>query len=113
MKMKSTQDIKLIRDHVRANLDSMMYSETQEVFDLAHQLFLAYFNSLWLSRRQTTPFSSADQNVRILLTKYNEKIKQLKDNSEGSANLVSAFKQSKSTVENVCYMSQSRPARQQ
>jgi hypothetical protein len=58
---KSTHDTKLVRDRVRANLNSMMYSETPEAFDLAHQLFitenkefevfLAYFNSLWLPRK--------------------------------------------------------------
>ncbi|WP_461043548.1 hypothetical protein, partial [Streptomyces sundarbansensis] len=57
----STQDTKLVRDRARANLNSMMYSETPEAFDLAYQLslaenkefkvFLAYFNSLWLSRK--------------------------------------------------------------
>jgi hypothetical protein len=55
----------------------------------------------------------ADQNVRILLAKYNEKIKQLKDNPEGLDNLVSSLKQSISIVENVCSVPQSRPARQQ
>ncbi|CEG80129.1 hypothetical protein RMATCC62417_14505 [Rhizopus microsporus] len=56
---------------------------------------------------------SADQNVRILLAKYNEKIRQLKDNPEGLDNLVSSLKQSISTVENICPVSHSRPARQQ
>ncbi|PHZ17397.1 uncharacterized protein RHIMIDRAFT_253864, partial [Rhizopus microsporus ATCC 52813] len=50
---------------------------------------------------------SADQNVRTLLAKYNEKIRQLKDNREGLCNLVSSLKQSISIVENVCYVSQS------
>ncbi|CEI92910.1 hypothetical protein RMCBS344292_07157 [Rhizopus microsporus] len=59
---KSTHDIKLVRDRVHANLNIMMYSETPEAFDLAHQLFLAenkefevflaYFNSLWLPKKE-------------------------------------------------------------
>ncbi|CEI98880.1 hypothetical protein RMCBS344292_12978 [Rhizopus microsporus] len=56
---------------------------------------------------------SANQNIRILITKYNEKIKQLKDNPEGLNNLVSALKQLISIVENVCSVPQSRPTRQQ
>ncbi|CEG77135.1 hypothetical protein RMATCC62417_11932 [Rhizopus microsporus] len=51
---------------------------------------------------------SAGQNVRILLAKYNEKIRQLKDNPEDLDNL-----QSISIVENICSVPQSRPARQQ
>ncbi|CEG68003.1 hypothetical protein RMATCC62417_04342 [Rhizopus microsporus] len=59
---KSTHNTKLVRDRVRANLNSMMYSETPEAFNLAHQLFLAenkefeiflaYFNRLWLPRKE-------------------------------------------------------------
>lgn len=51
---------------------------------------------------------SVDQNVRILLAKYNEKIRQLKDNPEGLA-----LRQSTSIVENICSVLQSRHARQQ
>ncbi|ORE06597.1 hypothetical protein BCV72DRAFT_262645 [Rhizopus microsporus var. microsporus] len=59
---KSTQETKLVRDDARANLNSMMYSETPEVFNLAHQLFLVeneesevflvYFSSLWLPKKE-------------------------------------------------------------
>ncbi|CAO3668940.1 unnamed protein product [Rhizopus microsporus] len=45
---------------------------------------------------------SADQSVRILLAKCNEKIKQLKCNPKGLDNLVSVLKQSLSILENVC-----------
>ncbi|CEI91141.1 hypothetical protein RMCBS344292_05441 [Rhizopus microsporus] len=33
---KSTQDTKLVRDRAHANLNSMMYSETPEAFDLVY-----------------------------------------------------------------------------
>ncbi|CEG68073.1 hypothetical protein RMATCC62417_04400 [Rhizopus microsporus] len=59
---RSIHDTKLVRDRVRANLNSMMYSETPEASNLAHQLFLAenkeievflaYFNRLWLPRKE-------------------------------------------------------------
>ncbi|CEG84910.1 hypothetical protein RMATCC62417_18653 [Rhizopus microsporus] len=54
---------------------------------------------------------STDQNVRILLAKYNEKTRQLKDSPEGLDNLVSTLKQFISIVENVYSVPQSRPAR--
>ncbi|PHZ17466.1 uncharacterized protein RHIMIDRAFT_243532 [Rhizopus microsporus ATCC 52813] len=63
---KSTYDTKLAEDRVRANLNSMMYSETPEASDLAHQLFLAenkefevflaYFNKSYHNQLKTFYF---------------------------------------------------------
>ncbi|CEG70541.1 hypothetical protein RMATCC62417_06419 [Rhizopus microsporus] len=50
--------------------------------------------------------------LRLHTIKYNEKIRQLKNNPEGLNNLVSSLKQSTSIVENICSLPQSRPARQ-
>jgi hypothetical protein len=46
---------------------------------------------------------SADKHAYVLLAKYNDMIKQLKDNTEGLDNLVSALKQSISILESVCF----------
>ncbi|CAO3673020.1 hypothetical protein G6F70_003523 [Rhizopus microsporus] len=51
--------------------------------------------------------------LRLHIIKYNEEIRQLKNNPEGLDNLVSTLRQSISIVENVCSVPQSRPARQQ
>ncbi|CEG73758.1 hypothetical protein RMATCC62417_09077 [Rhizopus microsporus] len=85
---KSTQDTKLARDRVRANLNSMMYSEMPEAFDLAHQLFLAenkefevfltYFNSLWLPRKELWSKAwrqNASFHINNLIESYHNQLK--------------------------------------
>ncbi|CEI96662.1 hypothetical protein RMCBS344292_10819 [Rhizopus microsporus] len=66
----------------------MMYSETPEAFDLAHQLFLAenkefevfltYFNSLWLSRKELWSKvwrQNASFHINNLIESYHNQLK--------------------------------------
>ncbi|KAG1208440.1 hypothetical protein G6F69_007211 [Rhizopus microsporus] len=62
---KSTQDTKLVRDRARANLNSMMYSETPEAFDLAYQLSLAENKEFKCSAKYKGVLSCRSRSLRV------------------------------------------------
>ena len=58
----STDETKRLQDSVRASVNSMMHTSTEETFNLSLQLFylqfqeqevfIAYFNRLWVSKKE-------------------------------------------------------------